>query len=68
MPSPQDFDSPLQSLDQALRAIDRLLHQMLFLAELSASDLDVNRAALQKIFDHLQHKIDRIAGSISGLM
>ncbi|MCI9405613.1 MAG: hypothetical protein HFK04_01665 [Oscillospiraceae bacterium] len=68
MPSAKDFDSPIESIDQALREIDRLLHQMLFLAELSASGLALDRAALQKVFARLQQRIDRIADRTEGLL
>lgn len=68
MPPIQNSDLPIQSIDQALGEIDRLLHQMLLLAELSASRLDVDREALQKIFDSLQEKIDQIAAGIEDLM
>ncbi len=68
MPPIQNSDLPIQSIDQALGEIDRLLHQMLLLAELSASCLDVDRAALQKIFERLQQRIDQIAAGIEDLM
>lgn len=41
--------------------IEHILEQMLALAELSASDLDVNRDALQKTLGRLQSRIDDIA-------
>ena len=41
--------------------IDRILHQMLMLAELSASEGDMNRDNLQKVLEYLQLKIDRVA-------
>lgn len=50
-----------QDVERALDEIDRLLHQMLLLAELSASDSDVDRQALQKVLERLQSKIDAIA-------
>ena len=56
--------APVQSIDQALDEIERTLEQMLTLARLSASDLNVDRAALQKTLERLQHKIDRIADTI----
>ena len=62
----QDFDPSIQNVDQALGEVDRLLHQMLLLAELSASDLDVARDVLQKILERLQRRIDRIMEGISG--
>ena len=53
------------SLTAALDEIDRSLHQMLLLAELSASDMDVDRERLQKTLERLQDKIDRIADTLS---
>ena len=50
-----------QDVEQALDEIDRILHQMLLLAELSASDSNVDRRNLQKVLERLQDKIDRIA-------
>ena len=45
----------------ALDEIDRVLHQMLALAELSAGEGDIERANLQKVLEHLRGKIDHIA-------
>lgn len=53
LPLPQD-------VEHALDEIDRLLHQMLLLAELSASDSSVDRQSLQKVLERLQNRIDRI--------
>lgn len=50
-----------QDVEHALDEIDRILHQMLLLAELSASDSNVDRQSLQKVLERLQAKIDRIA-------
>ena len=50
-----------QDLEHALDEIDRILHQMLLLAELSASDSNVDRQSLQKALERLRDKIDRIA-------
>lgn len=50
-----------QSVEQCLDDIDRALHQMLLLAELSAGDSRVDRQSLQKALDRLRDKIDRIA-------
>lgn len=47
--------------EDALAEIEHILEQMLALAELSASDLDVNRDALQKTLGRLQSRIDDIA-------
>ena len=64
MPPKEEFEKSGQSIDQALGEIERTLEQMLTLARLSASDLNVDRAALQKTLERLQHKIDRIADTI----
>ena len=50
-----------QDVERALDEIDRVRHQMLLLAELSASDSNVDRQYLQKVLERLQNKIDRIA-------
>jgi flagellin-like hook-associated protein FlgL len=60
----EEFEKSVQSIDQALCEIERTLEQMLALAQLSASDLNVDRAALQKTLERLQRKIDRIADRI----
>ncbi len=60
----EEFKQTIQSIDQALGKIERTLEQMLTLAQLSASDLNVDRAALQKTLERLQRKIDRIADTI----
>ena len=64
MPPKEEFEKSVQSIDQALGEIERTLEQMLTLARLSASDLNVDRAALQKTLEHLQRKIDHIADTI----
>lgn len=53
-----------QDIDAALAEIERTLDQMLVLAQLSASDLHVDRATLQKTLERLQNKIDRIADGL----
>ena len=60
----EKFEKSIQSIDQALGEIEHTLEQMLTLAQLSASDLNVDRAALQKTLERLQRKIDRIADTI----
>lgn len=55
-----------QDVLAVLDEIDRILHQMLVLSELSASDGDINRANLQKVLEHLQSKIDRAADRLEG--
>ena len=64
MPPKEEFEKTVQSIDQALGEIERTLEQMLTLARLSASDLNLDRAALQKTLEHLQRKIDHIADTI----
>ncbi len=64
MPPKEEFEKSVQSIDQALGEIERTLEQMLTLARLSASDLNVDRAALQKTLERLQRKIDCIADTI----
>ena len=57
VPFPQDVDA-------ALAEIERTLDQMLALAQLSASGLEVDREALQRTLERLQEKIDRIADGL----
>ena len=64
MPPKEEFEKSVQSIDQALGEIERTLEQMLTLARLSASDLNVDREALQKTLERLPRKIDRIADTI----
>ena len=63
---PSDFDAAeqLESIDQALGEVEHTLEQMLALAQLSASDLNVDRNALQKTLERLQSRIDHIADSL----
>ena len=61
MPENEDL---LQHVENALDEIDRSLHQMLMLAELSASNLDTDRAALQKTLERLRGKIDALADTL----
>ena len=60
----EELKQSIQSIDQALGEIERTLEQMLTLAQLSTSDLNVDRAALQKALERLQRKINRIADTI----
>ena len=55
-----------QDIDAALAEIERTLDQMLALAQLSASNLNLDRAALQKTLERLQNKINRIADDLEG--
>lgn len=59
-------ENTYQHLDAALAEIERTLEQMLTLARLSATDLNLDREALQKTMERLQRKIDRIADAIEG--
>lgn len=54
-----------RSQEEAADEIERILHQMLLLAEMSAGDGSVDRDALQKAIARLRDKIDRIADSIA---
>lgn len=60
----EEFGQTIQSIDQALGEIERTLEQMLTLAQLSASDLNIDREVLQKTLERLQRKIDLIADTI----
>ena len=60
----EEFEKSIQSVDRALAEIEHTLEQMLTLARLSATDLNLDRAALQKTLERLQAKIDRIADTI----
>ena len=62
----KENDAPLTPEDIAL-GLDKIsftLDQMLVLAELSASDLNLDRDALQKTLDRLKDRIDQIADYI----
>lgn len=54
-----------QDIDHALDEIDRILHQMLLLAELSASDSSIDRQNLPEVLERLQAKIDKIADQLN---
>lgn len=58
---------PLQEALDTLDEIDRTLHQMLMLAELSAGDGEMNRENLQTVLEYLQGKIDRAADHLDRL-
>ncbi len=53
-----------RTVEEAVDEIDRLLRQMLVLAELSAGEGNLDRAALQKTLDHMRREIDRLADQI----
>ena len=54
----------IEVIETALEGIELRLQQMLALARLSASDSDVDRAALQKKIKWLKGEINRIADQI----
>lgn len=58
---------PVCSADEALDEIDRILHQVFLLAELTARDSSVDRQSLQNGLKRLQNKIDRITGKIGDI-
>lgn len=66
MQNKQD-DLSSQDMDASLAEIERTLDQMLILAQLSASELNVARKTLQKTLERLQQKIDRIADHLDSL-
>lgn len=55
---------PPSDIASGLDKISHTLEQMLALAQLSASDLDLNRDALQKTLELLRDRIDQIADYI----
>ena len=62
----EENNTPLTPEDIALGLdeISHTLEQMLALAELSASDLNLNRDALQRTLERLKDRIDQIADYI----
>ena len=56
-----------QDAEEALNEIDRILHQMLMLSELSASMSNVDRENLQLVLERLQNKINRIADQLGDM-
>ena len=56
-----------QEVLAALDEIDRILHQMLVLAELSVGEGNVNRTNLQTVLEYLQNKINRAADRLEGI-
>lgn len=53
-----------RTVEEAVDEIDRILHQMLVLAELSAGEGNLDRATLQTTLDHMRREIDRLADQI----
>lgn len=67
MDSMNENDAP-RRLEDIISGVDEISHtldQMLALAKLSASDLDLDRDALQRTLDRLKDRIDRIADHIT---
>ena len=62
-----DENEYLESLDSGLAEIEQSLHLMLALAQVSATDLNLDRDALQATLERLQQKIDRIADGLETL-
>ena len=54
-----------RTVEEAVDEIDRILHQMLVLAELSAGEGNLDRATLQKTLDHMRREIARLADQIA---
>lgn len=54
-----------QDADAALAEIERALERMMLLAQVSSSDLNVDREVLQRTLERLQEKIDRIADELA---
>lgn len=61
----EDEIARIQKTLAALDEIDRILHQMLMLAELSASEGNINRDNLQKVVEYLKRKINWIADQMN---
>lgn len=53
-----------QELARRLDEITRLLRRMIVLAELSVSNMDVDRQALQRAFERQKAEVQRLADSI----
>ena len=62
---PQNAEDTFNEIDSKLDEIEKSLHNMLLLAELSASDLEMDRETMQKTLEHLKDKIDHIADELS---
>lgn len=60
-----DDSKRLAEIISGMDEISHTLDQMLALAKLSASDLDLDRDALQRTLKHLINRIDRIADRIT---
>ncbi|MCI8878066.1 MAG: hypothetical protein HFF78_03715 [Oscillospiraceae bacterium] len=63
MPNSEEGFS-FQDADAALAEIECALERMMLLAQVSSSDLNVDREALQRTLERLQQKIDRIADEL----
>lgn len=62
--TPENEAAAQEELARRLDEITRLLRRMLALAELSASDLDVDRQLLQKTLERLRAEVERLADGI----
>lgn len=60
----QNLSDQFHAANRSLEEIDHILHQMLLLSELSASDADLDRLMLQRGLECLGKKIDRIADQL----
>lgn len=59
--------APLYTAERSLEEMDHILHQMLLLAELSASSVELDRFMLQRGLERLEKRIDRIADQLDNL-
>lgn len=60
----RDAKEVLRQIDSTLSEIERTLDKMLALAELSASDLNLDRDTLQKTLERLGQRIDCLADDL----
>ena len=58
--------APLYTAERSLEEMDHIL-QMLLLAELSASSVELDRFMLQRGLERLEKRIDRIADQLDNL-
>lgn len=60
----RDAKEVLRQIDSTLSEIERTLDKMLALAELSASDLNLDRDTLQKTLERLGQRVDCLADDL----
>lgn len=60
----RDAKEALRQIDSTLSEIERTLDKMLALAELSASDLNLDRDTLQKTLERLGQRVDCLADDL----